>query len=228
MGRRNRSSRSNSQVLSVLSSQPCCKHISPDRNMTPIGNGWAGASTDYYRVPSSVNEHSLLGFADRFRLFDKFWRCSRITHVVLGIRSRISEWIGILLLVSAHCATAASNPIVVENALPGNPASDWDITGAGDSPSRGSRRILVSTRARTIRFKIKTNATNYRLDIYRLGYYGGLGARLVATVTPSAALPQTQPNPITDLCYRASRLRELGRVRFLGRARNSDVRSLYR
>ena len=38
-----------------------------------------------------------------------------------------------------------------------------------------------------------TNATSYRLDIYRLGYYGGLGARRVATITPPGPLPHSQP-----------------------------------
>ncbi|HEY6401326.1 MAG TPA: N,N-dimethylformamidase beta subunit family domain-containing protein, partial [Blastocatellia bacterium] len=39
----------------------------------------------------------------------------------------------------------------------------------------------------------------YRLDIYRLGYYGGLGARFIATAQPSAALPQIQPTQcLTD------------------------------
>ena len=45
----------------------------------------------------------------------------------------------------------------------------------------------------TVHFKIDTDATDYRLDIYRMGYYGGDGARKVATVQPSAALPQTSP-----------------------------------
>jgi N,N-dimethylformamidase beta subunit-like, C-terminal len=36
------------------------------------------------------------------------------------------------------------------------------------------------------------------LDIYRVGYYAGLGARKVATVLPSARLPQIQPNCIQD------------------------------
>ena len=37
------------------------------------------------------------------------------------------------------------------------------------------------------------------MDIYRLGYYGGSGARLVAgNVLPTASLPQNQPNPITN------------------------------
>ena len=45
---------------------------------------------------------------------------------------------------------------------------------------------------------MKTNASAYRIDIYRLGYYGGLGARKIATVTPSAALPQQQPACISE------------------------------
>ena len=31
----------------------------------------------------------------------------------------------------------------------------------------------------TINFKINTDSKSYRIDIYRLGYYGGLGARLM-------------------------------------------------
>ena len=103
-----------------------------------------------------------------------------------------------LLLISACFAAAQSNPIVVENAKPGNPPSQWDISGSGDPSIQGFATDISVNRGQTIRFKIKTNATNYRLDIYRLGYYNGLGARLVATVTPSVALPQTQPNPITN------------------------------
>ena len=50
----------------------------------------------------------------------------------------------------------------------------------------------------TINFKIDTPSTNYRVDIYRLGYYSGAGARKVATVPPSAALPQIQPSCATQ------------------------------
>ena len=107
-------------------------------------------------------------------------------------------WHFVLLLSSLSGVTAGSNPIVVENAKPGNPATEWDISGAGDSSIQGFATDISVNKGETIRFKVKTNATNYRLDIYRLGYYGGLGARFVATVTPSAALPQTQPNPIFD------------------------------
>ena len=44
-----------------------------------------------------------------------------------------------------------------------------------------------------MQFKIDTPATAYHLDIYRMGYYGGDGARKVATVQPSVPLPQSQP-----------------------------------
>ncbi len=53
-------------------------------------------------------------------------------------------------------------------------------------------------RGTIVRFKIKTDATNYRLDIYRMGYYQGNGARKITIITPSATLPQTQPNCLND------------------------------
>ena len=46
-------------------------------------------------------------------------------------------------------------------------------------------------------FKVKTPAKSYRLDIYRMGYYQGNGARLITSILPSATLPQTQPACVT-------------------------------
>jgi len=45
----------------------------------------------------------------------------------------------------------------------------------------------------TISFKTNTNARAYSITIFRLGYYGGNGVRKIATFSPSATLPQTQP-----------------------------------
>ncbi|MGJ5673044.1 MAG: N,N-dimethylformamidase beta subunit family domain-containing protein [Nostochopsis sp.] len=89
-------------------------------------------------------------------------------------------------------ALAVDNPIVTENSLPGNPKSEWDIdisvNGAGSSDIQGFTTDISYNRGETVNFKIKTssNATNYRLDIYRMGYYAGNGARKVATVEPSS------------------------------------------
>ena len=90
------------------------------------------------------------------------------------------------------------NPIVCENQKPGNPVSEWDITGAGDSSIQGFATSMSVAQGQTVVFKIKTTANAYGIDIYRMGYYGGDGARKVTTISPSASLPQTQPNCLTQ------------------------------
>ena len=87
-----------------------------------------------------------------------------------------------------------ANAIVAENCLPGNPPSEWEISGDGDQSIQGFATDISVNRGKTVDFKIKTDATNYRLDIYRLGYYGGDGARLATTIVPTVTLPQTQPD----------------------------------
>ncbi len=98
---------------------------------------------------------------------------------------------------TGSCASPA-NATVAENCLAGNPASEWDITGAGDLSIQGYATQISVNRGASVGFKVSTNAANYRFDIYRLGYYGGLGARKVASVNPTASLPQTQPACLND------------------------------
>jgi hypothetical protein len=43
----------------------------------------------------------------------------------------------------------------------------------------------------TIDFKIDTDAAGYSIDIYRTGWYQGLGARLITSVEPARLGPQT-------------------------------------
>ena len=45
----------------------------------------------------------------------------------------------------------------------------------------------------TVEFKVKTHSPRYRVDIYRMGWYRGSGARLIETIRPSVTLPQAQP-----------------------------------
>jgi phosphodiesterase/alkaline phosphatase D-like protein len=105
---------------------------------------------------------------------------------------------GVLSAQAGGSCALATNLIVCENNLPGNPASDWDVVGAGDPSIQGFSTDISVNRGQTVRFKIATNASSYRLDIYRLGYYSGLGGRKVATVQPSAQLPQSQPPCLSD------------------------------
>src|SRR6476469_623767 len=97
----------------------------------------------------------------------------------------------------AQCSSPA-NAIVAENCLPGNSPDEWAISGVGDDTIQGFATDISVNVGQTIDFKVKTPASAYHLDIYRMGYYGGMGARKVATVNPSATLPQTQPACLTD------------------------------
>lgn len=107
---------------------------------------------------------------------------------------------------NASCSSPA-NPIEAENCLPGTDPSVWRVTGAGDATIQGFATQMSVNAGSTISFKIDTAATKYNITIFRLGYYGGLGARQIATVTPSAKLPQSQPACLTNS---ASRLVDCG------------------
>ncbi|TBB15457.1 DUF4082 domain-containing protein (plasmid) [Rhizobium ruizarguesonis] len=96
----------------------------------------------------------------------------------------------------AAAAAAASNAIVLENQKQGNPESEWGIDGAGSTNIEGFATDISVDNGNTVSFKINTNSTNYRIDIYRLGYYGGMGARKVATMQHTGL--QTQPNPLRN------------------------------
>ena len=99
---------------------------------------------------------------------------------------------------AAPCDPPIANAIVCENSKPGNPPSEWDVSGSGDANIQGFATDISADQGQTVKFKVKTPASDYRLDIYRMGYYGGNGARKVATVQPSATLPQTQPACLTQ------------------------------
>ncbi|HYK44140.1 MAG TPA: N,N-dimethylformamidase beta subunit family domain-containing protein, partial [Parafilimonas sp.] len=104
----------------------------------------------------------------------------------------------IILSVFVVFNAAAQNAIATENALPGNPASEWDVDGAGDLSIQGFATDISVNKGETVHFKIKTDASAYTIKIYRLGYYNGDGARKIGSAKITATLPQSQPNPLTD------------------------------
>lgn len=105
-----------------------------------------------------------------------------------------------LLQMSGFPQLTAQNEIVTENALTGNPASEWDLPSpnAGDLSIQGFADGLSVNKGETVSFKIDVTgpATNYTIKIYRLGYYQGNGARLVADLGTFAGA--AQPAPATD------------------------------
>jgi hypothetical protein len=107
----------------------------------------------------------------------------------------------LLSVVNARPAAAASpcgppvtSVIACENTLPGDPPSDWQVSGAGDSTIQGFATATSVNAGETESFKINTPASSYHIDILRIGYYQGNGARkVVSGVLPTASLPQSQP-----------------------------------
>jgi len=96
-----------------------------------------------------------------------------------------------------------SNAIVTENQLTGTPSSQWDLSGTNSSNIAGFATDISVNAGQTVNFKINTNSSNYRIDIYRLGYYQGNGARKVATSVGSGGvsilrMPSVQPAPVTN------------------------------
>jgi hypothetical protein len=95
--------------------------------------------------------------------------------------------------------SASPNPIVAENLLPGTPQSQWDIQGAGDQTIQGYATNISVDVGQTVSFKITdTSLAPYHIDIYRMGYYGGDGARLEVSIPSSQTTDVIQPAPLTD------------------------------
>ena len=92
----------------------------------------------------------------------------------------------------------SDNPILLENLKQGTARAIWDAP-ASNQIEGFATNISVDNGA-TIGFKVNVNAAAgetvpYRIEIYRLGWYGGDGATLVTTIDTSGT---AQPDPITD------------------------------
>jgi hypothetical protein len=122
--------------------------------------------------------------------------------ILTGITLVLTLTIAIPSAAQAAQAAAActGNEIACENQLAGTPASVWDDigTGAGDGSIQGFATQMSVNKGDTVHFKIDTDASAYRIEIYRLGYYQGNGARKMDEFLPSATLPQIQPACATD------------------------------
>jgi hypothetical protein len=104
-----------------------------------------------------------------------------------------------LLAAPAAAAVATPNKIALENMKQGNPQSEWGMTGDGSGTIQGFATQISTNIGQTVDFKIATDSTHYRIDIYRMGYYGGDGARKVASIDKSLTTAQIQPHPIVDM-----------------------------
>jgi hypothetical protein len=112
----------------------------------------------------------------------------------------VRRWKALSLLaamsIGLHAATAAAqtNPIVVENQQTGTAA--WQIPwGRAGTDTGGQIKGYASAtsvnKGNNITFYVTTNpAQAYSIDVYRIGWYQGLGGRLMQHIGPLSGSPQ--------------------------------------
>src|SRR6267154_6469436 len=124
---------------------------------------------------------------------------------VLGVLRRVGIFLYLVAVTGLLVSPAhgqASNPIMVENQQPGT--SQWRIPfGSAATDSGGEIKGYASAtsinKGDNITFYVSVNpAQTYTIDVYRMGWYQGLGGRLMQHIGPlSGAHQSTCPTNAT-------------------------------
>ncbi|HEY0804359.1 MAG TPA: N,N-dimethylformamidase beta subunit family domain-containing protein, partial [Pseudonocardiaceae bacterium] len=85
------------------------------------------------------------------------------------------------------CGPPVVNPIACENTQPGTP--NWQVN-SDDPTIVGFTTDISGTAGGTVGFKVNTNASSYQINIFRIGYYGGVGARQVTSLSVNTRTTQ--------------------------------------
>jgi post-segregation antitoxin (ccd killing protein) len=169
-----------------------------------------GSATIGYTLDETVFDNDgLTGVAINYQwqqFFNSIWtniagsiaKSLTLTTALLGQQVRVlASYIDNLgsseNVASAGVTVAAQNAIVVENEKTGttawqisNLASNNEIAGYGDATSINKGQAL--------NLKISlAQSGQYSIDVYRLGYYGGTGGRLITSVTGLNGVVQASP-----------------------------------
>ena len=90
--------------------------------------------------------------------------------------------------------------VVEENRRPGTAPSSW-VVPPGPSPAgypapiEGYADKVSYVHGDELRLQVNTGAASFRAEVYRIGYYGGDGARLVASIGERPGRVQPIPGP---------------------------------
>jgi uncharacterized repeat protein (TIGR01451 family) len=98
-------------------------------------------------------------------------------------------------------AELAPNAIQAENAKPGTPGWDEFASVASQTAVSGYASEISVDHGDSIDFFVTTTAASVKIDVYRTGWYGGVGARLVAAMGsfPGQAQAIPAPDPVTGM-----------------------------
>lgn len=90
------------------------------------------------------------------------------------------------------------NPVVTENQHPGT--TDWRIASVSASPGiEGFADRTSASQGDTLNLYISTSAAHFSVEAFRMGYYGGLGGRLIwkSAAVKGVLQPGAQVDPVT-------------------------------
>ena len=110
--------------------------------------------------------------------------------VAAAVLLALGIWLAPVSSADDDPCTDPANEIVAENCLPGTPFTTWDLTGPASAGLQGYSAPYSVAQGGTIAFKVDSAVGAYRIDIYRLGYYGGNGARRWAQIPQHAGTNQ--------------------------------------
>ncbi|MGZ8384207.1 MAG: N,N-dimethylformamidase beta subunit family domain-containing protein, partial [Nitrospira sp.] len=93
----------------------------------------------------------------------------------------------------------AASLVALENARPGS--SDWVLADPADHEVEGYASATSVQRGDVLRLYIHSTDPSVTVAVYRMGWYGGTGARLVqgGIVLPGMQQPMPVPDPVTGL-----------------------------
>jgi hypothetical protein len=106
----------------------------------------------------------------------------------------------IVLTVTLEGLLHGQNPVQVENALPGTPG--WQLSNpAVNREIEGFASLTSVNKGGSIAFSVSTKDSSFNIDIFRTGWYAGVGARLLTTIANLHGVLQTTPtqDPVTRL-----------------------------
>jgi hypothetical protein len=106
----------------------------------------------------------------------------------------------LLVLLLWPTGSEAATQVQLENARPGTVA--WHLTSPADyGEIEGYASLTSVQRGKQIKLFVHTTEASYSIDIYRMGWYGGTGARLVMgpVERPGTLQPIPEPDPETGL-----------------------------
>src|SRR3974390_371005 len=97
----------------------------------------------------------------------------------------LTLFLSVAFVVNAN----ATNPIQIENAKQGT--SDWQLSNyAQNHEIEGYANLTSVNRGGTIKFFVNTIDSNFTIEIFRTGWYGGMGGRRMTSAVQLSGTAQ--------------------------------------